>query len=344
MKSVSRYAATNALTRTMLGELLKREDYESLAAAQTVEGAWLALRKTAYEGWLPEEAPTEVLGIEKAMGEATALRFKRSIVNLRGKPREVGDILLSRWELDNLCFALRLWHGKDASLARFLIETELVNPIPIHDVVEAESLEEIALNLRHTPYFEALASSVEIYKRKKAIFFVEIELEKDYYRRLIAATRALGGVDAVKATKIIGAEIDVINVTLLTRLMDYYDVKPADLSSYVIPGPSEISRQLASPELSPDEIEAMRNRILSQYSHKAPSGRLDSVSLLEHAVREMAVEVARGVLMGYPFSITCVLAFYLLKRNELENLRTVFGGKAIGASEDDILSNLSGIG
>ncbi len=346
MKSLSRYAATNALTRTMLGELLRREDYESLARAESVESAWIALRKTAYERWLPEEAPTEVLGIEKVITEVTASRFRRSLANLRGKTLEVGRLLLARWELDNLEFALRLWHAKDVSLAKFLIESQIVNAIPIYDVVEAESIEKIALELRHTPYFEALASSIDTYNRRKAIFFVEIELEKHYYRRLLDAAVALGGIDAKRALKIMGAEIDIINVTLLARLMEYHQVKPEDLRSCVIEGPSEISRLLSSSEFSAAEIEDVKSRILGQYAGEISQQKtkLDSVSMLEHMVREAAVGIARTMLMGYPFSITCVFAFYLLKRNELENLRTVFGGMAIGASEDEILKQLFGIG
>ncbi len=345
MKSLARYAATNALTRTMLGELLKPKDYEALARAESLEGAWLALRKTPYEQWLPEEAPTEVLAIERATAEATALRFRRSVRSLKGKPREVGNLLLSRWELDNLEFTLRLWHARDISLSKFVSPLTLVNRIPLYDILEAESIEGVALALKDTPYFGPVSSSIAAYKRRKAIFFVEMELERDYYKRLLEATAALSGTDAKRAAKIVGAEIDIVNIVMLTRLVDYYEFKPEDFGAYAIPGPSEISRRLSTGVLSEKDIEDARTKVLSQYLPEASSAQLrDSISLLERVVREMAVDVARSALMGYPFSITCVFAFYLLKRNELENLRTIFGGKAIGVDEEEIMKHLYGLG
>ena len=42
MKSLARYATTNAVTRTMLSELLAGRDYEDLLRSESVDGAWLA--------------------------------------------------------------------------------------------------------------------------------------------------------------------------------------------------------------------------------------------------------------------------------------------------------------
>jgi V/A-type H+-transporting ATPase subunit C len=345
MRSLARYATTNAVTRTMLSELLTAADLESIARSESVQSAWLALRKTPYERWVPEDPPGEVLAIERILREVTAARFRRSAHTLRGKPRQVSTALLARWDLDNLEFALRLWHSKDTSLQDYLTFPSFVNDIPIYDVVEAETLEEIALILRHTPYFEPVSSSVRMYREKNSIFFVEIVLERDYYERLLSVIRELGGKDAAQAQRIVSAEIDLVNLSWLARLVEYYEVEPASFQAYMIPAPSEISRRLAEPGVTTERLKDLRSRLVGERSAEGAEGtsHLDTIAMIEGMVSEAAVDTARSALAGYPFSIACVFAFYLLKRTELKNLNTVFGGKEIGVPDNEILSRLYGL-
>jgi V/A-type H+-transporting ATPase subunit C len=345
MRSLARYAATNALTRTMLSELLSGGEFESMIRSESLPGAWLALRKTSYGAWLPEEPPGDILAIEKAFRETTAKRFRRSIHALRGAPREVGLLLLSRWDLDNLEFSLRLWHGKDKKLQRFLTFPSFVDEVPVYDIVEAETLEEIGLLLRTTPYVEPVTASLAAYRERKSVFYVELALERDYYRRLLAASGALGGADANLARRIVGAEIDLVNLAWLSRLVDYYKIGTGDLHTFVIPGPSTISKHLAERGLSPDRLKELRSEALAGRVTKDVEARFEagSVSMLETLVGETVVETARNTLSGYPFSIGCVFAFYLLKRTELRNLNTVFAGKWLGTEESEITKRLYGL-
>jgi V/A-type H+-transporting ATPase subunit C len=345
MRSLARYAATNALTRTMLSELVSGTEFESIIHGGSVAGAWLALRKTSYGAWVPEDPPGDILEIEKIFREVTAARFKRSIRGLSGAPLQVGRLLLSRWDIDNLEFALRLWHGKDRHLRKFLTYPSFVDDVAVYDIVEAQTLEEIGLSLRQTPYVEPITASLGAYREKKSMFYVELALERDYYRRLLAAASDLGGGDAKVAQRIVSSEIDLVNIAWLSRLVDYYKMDPDKLYSFVIPGPSAISRRLAEPGLSAERLKDLRSNVLAGRVGKDVEARADpgSVSMLETLVGETVVETARSTLSGYPFSIGCVFAFYLLKRTELRNLNTVFAGKWLGTDESEILNRLYGL-
>ncbi len=345
MRSLARYAATNAMTRTMLSELVDGREFDSIIRSGSLDGAWLALRKTAYGQWVPNEPPSDILGIEKVFREVTALRFKRSIHSLHGAPSDIGLLLLSRWDTDNLEFALRLWHGKDRDLQKFLTYPSFVNEIPVYDIVEAETLEEIGLLLRGTPYIEAITAGLRAYRESKSIFYVEIALERDYYRRLLDAAARLGGGDARLAERIVGAEIDLVNLAWLSRLIDYYKMDPGVLHEHVIPGPSSISRRLAEPGLSLEKLKELSSEVLAGRTGKDVEARVGpgSVALFETLVGETVVEIARSTLSGYPFSIGCVFAFYILKRAELRNLNTAFTGKWLGTDESEISNRLYGL-
>lgn len=363
MKSLARYAVANAVTRTMLSELLTRDDFEYMVRTGSLEEAWLALGRTAYGDYVPEDMKADELAIEKALREVTAHRFRRATRHLAGKPAEVGAILLSRWEVDNLEFALRLWHGKDNSLDRYITYPSFVHDIPLYQITGSESIDEVALALRHTPYFEPVAASARTYKVRRSIFYVEAALETDYYARLMKAIEALGGRDTADAERLIASEIDVLNLSWLARLVQYYDVREAEVHEFMIPGPSPISRRLAAPGGTGEAISDITSELLADRPAARPAagaaGRagtggasgaevraalsLERLSLLEHMVSEIGVDAAHGLLAGYPFRMTGTISFYILSRVELRNLVTVFVGKARGMTDSAVSERLYGL-
>lgn len=329
-----------------MSELLTREDFDSLIRAASIEEAWAALGRTSYGEHIPDDVKTDELAIEKALREVTAHRFRRAMRHLRGEPAAVGKILLGRWELDNLEFALRLWHGRDPSLDEYISYPSFVYNIPLYEITASESIDEVALALRHTPYFEPVVSSSKAYKTKGSIFYVELALESDYYVRLLAAISALGGRDSSDGERMIAPEIDRLNISWLARLVQYYHVSDAEVHEYMMPGPSSISKRLAAPGGAGEAFSDITSELLEgrPVSEGKAALSLDRLSLLERMVGEMGVATARGLLAGYPFRITSTIAFYILNRVELRNLATVFVGKAGGLTEAGISQRLQGLG
>lgn len=346
MRSLARYAVANAVTRTMLSEILTREDFDSIIRAGSVDEALMALGRTSYGDYIPEDIKADELAVEKALREVTAHRFKRAIRHLKGSPAAVGKMLLSRWELDNLEFALRLWHGRDTSLDEYISYPSFVYDIPIYQITAAESIDEIALALRHTPYIEPVVASSRAYKTRGSIFYVEVALEADYYARLLDAIAALGGHDRADGERLIAAEIDLLNLSWLARLVQYYQMRDTEVHEFMIPGPSRISKRLSAPGHAGEALTDISSELLE--GRAAGRGEaafsLERLSLLEHIVGEMSVTTARGLMAGYPFRITSTMAFYILIRIELKNLYTVFVGKASGMTEAAITERLYGLG
>jgi len=256
----------------------------------------------------------------------------------------VGRVLLSRWELDNLELALRLWHGGETALREMLPGEPIVYGGEIRKIADATSLEEVILLMKDTPYFTPLSLSMKLYKDKQSVFYLEVALERDYYKRLLDSVHRLGGSDAQRAERIVGSEIDMLNLSWLARLLEYHEVKFAEFHQFGIPGPGEISRKLVSAqgETSLEEItsEFLSRRIAGEAK---VTQTLERISLLEDIIVQMSIDLATSLLAGYPFSITGVLAYYLLIRIELRNLRCVLVSKVHGEKEGEILSRLVGL-
>lgn len=345
MIALARYAEANAIAHATLPRLLTREDFASMARGPSVQEAWGALRKTAYGEWLTEETAPEALTIERRLREVTAAWFERPVRRLRGSAATVGMLLLSRWELDHLQLSLRLWHGRDARFEALLGFPLFLHNIAAVALASAESLEDLAGVLRDTPYAAPLRESAGRYRDTGSILYPEVALECDYYQRLAAATRALGGSDARIGLRLLGDEIDALNLSWLTRLHEYHDVPDEQIAGLLIPGPSRLSRQLGQPGAQYDDIAQPAAGLLAQYGEGEGAGgpAIERAALLERAVDETAIARARAEMRGYPFTIAGVFAFQRLLRTELGNLCRVFSGKRLGLGEQDLLDRLRGV-
>lgn len=328
----------------MLSEILSRQDLEAIACTPSVEEAWNALRKTAYSEWIPQYSGQDALEIERLLHQATGLRFSRSVRALTRKAREVGDLLLSRWDLDALEYLLRLWHGKEPPPGNAFTYPAFVHTLPAEKMLQAGNLTEIAALLRNTPYARPIASNIARYEEKRSLFHIEIALERDHYQRLLGAVKALGGREKLYATAFVGAEIDLVNLAVFTRLFHYYSAHSAGFSDFLIPGPSALSRHLVGPDVTVDAFDDLcagfcASKTGAETRNLAP---LERAALLETMVSEMAVGLARRALAGYPFSILGIQAFYVLKRVELKNLRGVFAAKACGLDDTAVSARIHG--
>lgn len=98
-------------------------------------------------------------------------------------------------------------------------------------------------------------------------------------------------------------------------------------------------------DFQPQDLTAMARGIVGargniDVSALAP---MERVGLLETIAGEVAVDSARNSMAGFPFRITCLIAYALLLRLELRNLCGLFAGKAAGLNEAALASHLAGL-
>ncbi len=345
MRSLARYSEANAIIRANLSSLLTKSQLDEILRTGTFLDSWNALKSTAYAAWLPEMAAPAPLAVERTLKDATALRFKRAIRSLKGRAGEVGALLLSRWELDDLHDALRAWHAKDAAYAPLIPSVDFGNDVPFREIARADTLEAVGALLGKTPYAKPILETARIYRETHSLFHLEIALEKGHYRRLIAAIQDLGGHDAGHGLRLIAAEIDLVNLSWLSRCASYYEAPATLLREAMIPNVSALASKLEKTGFSAEDIAEMSLEYLSELAGdqggKAPG--LERIALLESFVIEAAADAARRELAGFPFCIACVIAFYFLLRTEFRNLRGIFAGLAAGYSPEELSGRLCGI-
>lgn len=342
MRALARYAESNVSVRAMRSTLVSAAEFEALARAPSPGAAWNIIRKTAFGAVLPDVAWKDLRTAEQYLRHATALQFRRSIRHLHGRPAIVATLLLSRWDLDNLHIALRTWHGRDAEQNGDEPIAHYVHKIPFDRIDNAQSIVEIVAALEGTPYADPIVAASAEYEKSHSTFAIELSLEKDFYARLIGATTALGGADARDGLAMLGAEIDLLNLAWIGRMLRAPHAPGIELTHVLIPGPSKLSQSLKACGASHDQFAQVSNdyvrRLVPLYDDT--SSEMQRLTLLEHAVADAAEALARRQFERFPFRIACIYAFYLLARLEMKNLIAVFAGKAAGMNESDVLKRL----
>ncbi|MEJ2629516.1 MAG: V-type ATPase subunit, partial [bacterium] len=116
-----------------------------------------------------------------------------------------------------------------------LLHEKIRYDLPVSDILQSENIHQLVEKLEETPYQSILVNRLSQYDKMKTVFPFEVALDKDYYSRLWNLTDSFDKRDREISKKILGLEIDLINLAWLTRYKNFYDVSSESLSTYLIP-------------------------------------------------------------------------------------------------------------
>ncbi len=153
--------------------------------------------------------------------------------------------------------------------------------------------------------------------------------------------RELRGRDRASCLPIVGASIDLLNLSIIlrSRLIGISNVQ-----DHLIPVQWKISkRTLGELALSSEDVGQVLDRAASiTHYHKLLSSAKQqyeeskSLSFLEVSVRRHLLEVSRSILLGFPYTLGVLLAFLVLKENEARNISAVVSGVGAGLDPERI--------
>ena len=344
---VSKYSLVNAKVRARLSTLLAPELVNRLAETRDLPEFYAVLGGTVYEDIFSKPEITfdprvgERLLIEREIGwHAELLR------DLRGAEKALIAHFLEKYEIENLKVVLRMREGsRGEEEMKYIIRRELPHSLPYQAIAEAHSIEETLVLLGGTPFMGAMQAVLDDYKERGTLFPIEINLEVDYYRRLLKLVRALSKRDREIAMQLVGIEIDQKNIGWLVRLKFYYDVPVGALLDYHIPGGYRMTRDRLTRAFRADTLREVLMVALEKSLGQATDalireGQLSKLYLLEIILWNQLIAEAKHALMGFPFTIGTILAYLILKRTEIRNIITILNGKVYRMDRGEIESHL----
>ncbi|MDP1808736.1 MAG: ATP synthase A1 subunit C [Actinomycetota bacterium] len=340
------YGYACARIRAMKGRLLDRAFFERLIGMKNLTEVVVALERTTYK----KDVHEAILQAPGAEGVENGLRHNiidtftvlREVVD--GGVRELVDILLGRWDVQNLKTILR---GLHQAAGRDQIISSLV---PAGAIGEA-ALDELAgqidvracLNLMATwsmPYAGLLTEVYSRYAQELRLQIFEFALDKFYFEESLKKLNRRS-LDAGLVREVIMREIDLVNIMTLLRLTR--GQAPAERKMELfLEGGKQVSNKLyaklAAMHDIDDIVAGMPGSSFAKSLEHGWEGFLASGSfyLIERALEAHLIGVNVRLFRADPLSVAIIIAYIWAKLNEVVNLRIVVRGQAVGMPEEKI--------
>lgn len=347
------YGYANARVRAMMARLLDEHVFRQVLEAPDYHTALGVLEDTEYAKDV-EEAVLEGINptnIDRALTRNLARNFDRIKHFISGRPHELIDVLLSRWDLYNVKTILR---GKRALVPNQEIERNLV-PIGFLDmttlgeIIRQPDLRSaldavVVFSLEWPiPYGRAVTSTLSEFLHEHDLSIVEAALDRLHYRHVTSMVRGRD-VNSTLVRRVITMEIDVIDVVNILRLCGL-EVEKERALRFFIPGGSLTGDEflrilyLGQPETVATEL----IRVMPQYRDPLSAGMRQFDEKGEAAVLdELEKYMIRTCihLTKDPLGIGVIIKYMWKKYLEVLNLRIIIRGKSIGLIESQIRKEL----
>lgn len=237
MDNVTRFAAVNSKIKTMEGEFLKGEDYESLLRLESVtEVARYLKERTAYSTAL---ASVEVENIHRGMLEDL---IKQNMVKkidgiihyFTDDYRDFIKTLYAKYEIEELkVIARAVYNGKAAADFKSSAFVGKYSRVDINKVYEAKSIRDIIFALEGSKFYKFLVPLIDGDIIENPFRF-EMVMDMSYYTILKKEWGKLSNQDIGILHQAQGVIADLLNIQWIYRGIKFYKLSPEELLNYTI--------------------------------------------------------------------------------------------------------------
>lgn len=347
---VRRYGFINAKLRARLTKLIDEHLIEQLIDAPTLEDALIFLRNTpfsAIESLYTRSGDLKAGELELFNQEINLYRELEKY--LEGEVLDMIRALALYGEIENVKNGLRLFfdhtlRGRDIEeAALFLYPHRIEHAIDAVRLAHAHNLDEAVQLLAESPYGQIVDRHRESIETGQSLFQVEIALDQYYYNNLIEKAGALNKRDRRIALRLIGIEIDLLNISWVVRFRNFYRLPQETVLGLAIPHGHTIDQDALREVYASENVTRILQGIITK---KYPSlavflsseaGDTNSrILLIEQVLDQILMLEVRRILSGYPFSIGIILAYFILKRRDIRRIGTVLNAKQYNMKKERI--------
>lgn len=339
--ALSKYAFINANIRARISKLIGDEEFRQMAKMHSVEEVLSALRGSPYA--YCEEVYTQTGDIK--LCERELLKIEIQIYNdiakrVRGATQDLICALLTRYEIDNLKNALRLFFDRKLRkrsvehAVHYILYEKIVSDIPYDAIVNAEQVNEIHSALASTPYRALIKDYLGRIEQEGSLFYLEMALDRYFYDNLFTYIHKLSVQDRDNAIRLVGIEIDLHNITVIIRLKTFQKLSFEQISSHLIPRGFALSNQeIASMYTTSHVVPLVKKIVHTHYPglttlfSEPVTDTASHLLLIERLLQQIMHHEVQRILSGNPFTIGILLAYFVLKRNENRKLQTILNAK-----------------
>lgn len=280
---------------------------------------------------------TRLASFERALMQAWLDELSTLLRPLEGLVRQLLIQWASRYELLNIKALVR---GKIGMLANEEIERSLFE-LPgfltfNHDkLINTDSVPELLRQLQKTRYRRLATQALRQYEERPDPFLLDATLDQQFYSDLISQAQRLGGHDRTETLNMIGRFVDRHNLVWSLRYRYNYGLQASEVLYLAIDGGRVLNRstlqQIVQAETLSEALELLPGNLLRH-------GEMPKeIIKIEVAMYNDLVKYAEREMHRSPSPLTSVLAYLILRRDEINKLYAIVHARVHGLS-DSILA------
>ena len=349
---LKKYAFINAKMRARISKITPDEVFERLIRVPSLQEAIGYLADTSF-GFIStvynKTGDLKMVELDLFAREVQLyLELEKYLVD------EVNTLVLGLvifYEVENLKRTVRLWFDRAirgryiGDVVGYLYRDRIRCNIPIDSILNAETFSEVTAAVSQTPYFDIFRAASDKIESLRSVFPIEVGLDRYFYSQLLTEVDRFKGRDREVAYRMIGVEIDMQNLNWIIRFKNTFGLNPDDAIGYLIPRGlrlhNDIMRDAYTAGNDTEMLSMLQgtgylDTVLTPGSSDASSRLL----MMESLLAQIVMQEAKRILVGNPFTVGTLLAYFLLKKTEIRNIMTLLNGKNYNLSEERIRSAL----
>jgi V/A-type H+-transporting ATPase subunit C len=324
---------------------------EELVKAKSLQEAFLPLRGTGFDKLESIYSSTgDLKAIEAELFSWEIAMYVELFAHLRGPVLGFVRALARAVEIEAVKSMARLWfdaHSRGRAIddrSGYLYRGRIVETFDVDAIINSGDVLEMSAFFHSTPYAHAIASTLPEAIKIGSMFELESSLDRFYFDNLISSLSGLLPGDKTIATRFVGIEIDIYNITCLVRLRSINNMSGDKVGRYLVDSGSSASAWELQQVFETGDIAGLANKMLGNRISLSPGwsqgDARKKLAGLERILRKIRKEEAERLLGKNPFSLGIILAYLVRREHELHTIRSILNAKYFGLGEDRIRSVL----
>ncbi|MDZ7722182.1 MAG: V-type ATPase subunit [candidate division KSB1 bacterium] len=341
--ALKKYAFINAKVRARISKMLPDELLDEMIQAKSFLESIEHLKGTPYDTIYAVYSETgDLLTAEKELLKKEIALYLE-LLNYVDK-KTVGFIraLALRYEINNLKNCIRLFFDRFirerdiSSQTPYLIYDNIIHPMNCDRIIYAGSPDELIEGLSGTPYYDIVKSNILRLDKTLTVFPIETALDRFYYDNVIQQiSSCLSRKDKEIALRVVYLDIDLDNIGKMIRFKQFYDMDVETAQSHItpyglVPREPDAFKQMYENEDISDILSALMSKSdksLKSFFQSDMRERNAKLLFIEKITEQILLYNAQKILSGPPFNIGIILAYFILKKNEIKKIMTILNAK-----------------
>lgn len=331
MFNEDKYDFINAKVHGMRSKLYHGEKLMDLLSARTT----IELIREIYPEKLGETPPAQPRFIEKKLVETyltDLIRIKNGLG--KGKESDLIDLLIDRYNLQNLKIILKFWNANRKSRRSVSELTQEIDfyliqkagDLNMDNLLSASDFDDFIHALPDEKYSNAAKKASRFYYKLHNTFYVELAFDVAYLKALWEQIDKLRKDDRTIAQRIYGTEMDWHILSWIWRLRKNYKLPNEQISYFFDSDFYQLNKSTLKTIINQDGLDEIVDEFPIAYRHEFRKGLNDERYTTDDYLWTDLFREARKITPLNLFNLGLIICYTVFKRVELMNLFRLIQG------------------